>query len=138
MEFPVSYEGPPGIVHGGFLAVFFDCVLQQLNCDARARGQDRRALAPVPAPDAVADAARRTRAERVVDGSRITVHAELLLDDKVLCEAHMLAAKGERGALPDRVGAPAMSASDAPSAACCARRSRERPDPTTSSATTIA
>ena len=32
VEFPISYEGPPGLVHGGFLAVFFDCVFQELNC----------------------------------------------------------------------------------------------------------
>ena len=38
-SFPVCYEGPPGIVHGGFLAVFFDCVLQQLNCDLGLAGK---------------------------------------------------------------------------------------------------
>ncbi len=39
VEFPIAYEGPPGIVHGGFLAVFFDCVLQQLNCDLGLAGK---------------------------------------------------------------------------------------------------
>jgi len=33
VSFPVAYEGPPGCVHGGFLAVFFDCVIQHHNCD---------------------------------------------------------------------------------------------------------
>ena len=28
-SFPLVYEGPPGLVHGGFLGVFFDCVTQQ-------------------------------------------------------------------------------------------------------------
>src|SRR5512143_3864263 len=27
VTFPLAYEGPPGIVHGGFLAVFFDSVI---------------------------------------------------------------------------------------------------------------
>src|SRR5688572_13221238 len=27
VTFPLAYEGPPGIVHGGFLALFFDCVV---------------------------------------------------------------------------------------------------------------
>ena len=40
------------------------------------------------------------RAERVVDDRRITAHAELLLGDDLLCEAHMLAAKGDHAALP--------------------------------------
>ena len=57
-------RGPPGIVHGGFLAVFFDCVLQELNCVARARGEDRRAVDAVPATDAVADAAHLPRRAR--------------------------------------------------------------------------
>ena len=81
----------PGIVHGGFLAVFFDCVLQQLNCDLGLAGKTAELVAPLPAPDPVAHAARRARAERVVDGGRIRSHAELLLDDEVLCEADMLA-----------------------------------------------
>src|SRR5262245_52223104 len=28
VSFPLIYEGPPGVVHGGFLAVFFDQVMQ--------------------------------------------------------------------------------------------------------------
>ena len=52
VEFPLVYEGPPGVVHGGFLAVFFDCVLQQLNCDMGQAGKTRslalRYRRPVP------------------------------------------------------------------------------------------
>ena len=39
VEFPVVFEGPPGIVHGGFLAVFFDCVIQHHNCDVGVAGK---------------------------------------------------------------------------------------------------
>ena len=99
VEFPISYEGPPGIVHGGFLAVFFDCVLQELNCALGLAGKTAelalrfRRPAPLLTPLVY-------RAERVVDDRRITAHAELFLGDDLLCEAHMLAAKGDLGALP--------------------------------------
>jgi len=99
VEFPISYEGPPGIVHGGFLAVFFDCVLQELNCALGLAGKTAelslRYRRPTPLLTPLT-----YRAERVVDDRRITAHAELLLGDDLLCEAHLLAAKGEHAALP--------------------------------------
>ena len=98
VEFPISYEGPPGIVHGGFLAVFFDCVVQELNCAMGLAGKTAelsvRYRRPTPLLTPLV-----YRAERVV-ADRITAHAELLLGDDVLCEAHLLAAKGEHAALP--------------------------------------
>jgi hypothetical protein len=41
VNFPLAYEGPPGLVHGGFLGVFFDCVIQQHNCATRLSGKTR-------------------------------------------------------------------------------------------------
>jgi hypothetical protein len=100
VEFSVSYEGPPGIVHGGFLAVFFDCVLQELNCTLGLAGKtaelSMRYRRPTPLLTPLT-----YRAERVVDDRRITAHAELFLGDDLLCEAHLLAAKGEHAALPE-------------------------------------
>lgn len=99
VEFPVCYEGPPGIVHGGFLAVFFDCVLQQLNCDLGLAGKTAelalrfRRPTPLLTPLVV-------HAERSIDGNRINSRARLELGDKVLCEAEMRAAVGDRSALP--------------------------------------
>jgi acyl-coenzyme A thioesterase PaaI-like protein len=99
VDFPVCYEGPPGLVHGGFLAVFFDCVLQQINCDLGLAGKTAeltlrfRRPTPLLTPLAV-------HAQRTVDGDRIRSHAELRLGDKVLCECDMVAAVGNRGALP--------------------------------------
>jgi acyl-coenzyme A thioesterase PaaI-like protein len=99
VEFPLSYEGPPGIVHGGFLAVFFDCVLQELNCALGLAGKTAelslRYRRPTPLLTPLV-----YRAERVVDDRRIVAHAELLLGDDLLCEVHMLAAKGNRAAMP--------------------------------------
>jgi acyl-coenzyme A thioesterase PaaI-like protein len=99
VSFPVCYEGPPGIVHGGFLAVFFDCVLQQLNCDLGLAGKTAelslrfRRPTPLLTPLVV-------RATRSIEGSRIQSRAELVLDDALLCEAEMTAAAGNRDALP--------------------------------------
>jgi len=99
VEFPISYEGPPGIVHGGFLGVFFDCVFQELNCALGLAGKTAelsiRFRRPTPLLTPLV-----YRAERVVGDRRITAHAELFLDDELLCEAHLVAAKGDRAALP--------------------------------------
>jgi acyl-coenzyme A thioesterase PaaI-like protein len=99
VEFPVCYEGPPGIVHGGFLAVFFDCVLQQLNCDLGQAGKTAelslrfRRPTPLLTPLVV-------HAERTIDGNRIHSRARLERDGTVVCEAEMRAALGDRAALP--------------------------------------
>jgi hypothetical protein len=97
--FPVVYEGPPGIVHGGFLAVFFDCALTQLNCDLGAAGKTRslslRYRRPVPILTELEFAAERT-----IAGDSILSTGELRLDGTVLCAAEMNAVLGDRAALP--------------------------------------
>jgi len=99
VEFPIAYEGPPGLVHGGFLAVFFDCVLQQLNCDLGLTGKtlslSLRYRRPTPLLTQL-----RVVATREIDGDRIRSRGELLLDDTVLCEAEMSAVASNREALP--------------------------------------
>jgi hypothetical protein len=100
VTFPVVYEGPPGVVHGGFLAVFFDCALQQLNCDLGVAGKTRtlslRYRRPVPILTELEFAAERT----ITEGS-IASTAELRLDGVVMCAAEMSAVLGNRDALPD-------------------------------------
>jgi hypothetical protein len=99
VEFPLVYEGPPGIVHGGFLALFFDCVLQQLNCDLGAAGKTRslsmryRRPAPILTP-------LRFTAQRTMSEESIVAGGELFRDDELLCAAEMHAVKGERANLP--------------------------------------
>jgi hypothetical protein len=99
VEFPLVYEGPPGVVHGGFLAVFFDCVLQQLNCDMGQAGKTRslalRYRRPVPILTELRVVAHRT----IADGA-IQSNGELRLDGTVMCEAEMSAVLGDRTALP--------------------------------------
>jgi hypothetical protein len=99
VAFPLVYEGPPGIVHGGFLAVFFDCVLQQLNCDLGRAGKTASLAVRYRRPTPVLTELRVT-ASREVDGDRIASRAELFLDDTLLCAAEMSAVAGNRDALP--------------------------------------
>src|SRR5262249_4846025 len=39
VTFPLAFEGPPGVVHGGVLATFFDCVIQHHSCDVGVAGK---------------------------------------------------------------------------------------------------
>jgi hypothetical protein len=99
VEFPLLYEGPPGLVHGGFLAVFFDCVLQQLNCDLGLTGKTVTLALKYRRPTPLLTTLRVT-AGREIEGDRIRSQAQLLLGEAVLCEAEMSAAVGNRAALP--------------------------------------
>jgi hypothetical protein len=82
--FPLVYEGPPGLVHGGFLAVFFDCVIQHQNCLVGLSGKTRSLNVAFRRPTPVLAELRfditRSEVER-----GITSTARLLLDDEVLC-----------------------------------------------------
>jgi hypothetical protein len=99
VTFPVAYEGPPGIVHGGFLALFFDCAVQHHNCDAGVAGKSTslalryRRPAPLLTPLDVA-------IERAAGEGRIRSTGTLSAGGRVLCEAHVDAIAGDRAALP--------------------------------------
>lgn len=100
VEFPLSYEGPPGIVHGGFLAVFFDCVVQHHNCDVGTAGKTTglslryRRPAPLLTP-------LTFEIHRRSGGGRIHSTAILQRDGKTLCEADVEAFEGNRANLPE-------------------------------------
>jgi acyl-coenzyme A thioesterase PaaI-like protein len=93
----VVYEGPPGLVHGGFLAVFFDCVIQHQNCATELSGKTRslnvKFRRPTPILTELLFDITRTQEDRGV-----TSTARLLLDDEVLCigEATTLALSPEQ------------------------------------------
>ncbi len=108
VNFPLPYEGPPGIVHGGFLAVFFDCVVQHHNCDVGVAGKTMsltlRFRRPVPLLTTLAFTIERSLAE-----GRIRSVGRLVADERVLCEAEVDAIAGDRAALPEwspRRGSP--------------------------------
>jgi hypothetical protein len=99
VSFPLAYEGPPGIVHGGFLAVFFDCAVQQHNCDLGLAGKTTaltlRFRRPTPLLTELA-----FEIERSVADGRITSTARLRSGADVLCEAEVRAFAGSREGLP--------------------------------------
>ena len=92
VAFPLVYEGPPGLVHGGFLAVFFDCVMQHQNCLAGLSGKTRSLGVTFRRPTPVLTDLRFDIARSEVERG-ITSTARLLIDDEVLCigEANTLA-----------------------------------------------
>ncbi|MBL7497190.1 hypothetical protein I6A84_30495 [Frankia sp. CNm7] len=99
VNFPVAYEGPPGLVHGGFLALFFDAAIQHHNCDlglaGKTAGLSLRYRRPTPLLTDL-----RFALTRSADGTRIRSTGQLLAGDVVLCEAEMDAVKGDRSRLP--------------------------------------
>jgi hypothetical protein len=84
VAFPLVYEGPPGLVHGGFLAVFFDCVMQHQNCLAGLSGKTRSLKVTFRRPAPVLTDLRFDIARSEIERG-ITSTARLLLDDEVLC-----------------------------------------------------
>jgi len=97
VDFPLIYEGPPGLVHGGFLGVFFDCVIQHHNCVTGLSGKTRSLAVtfrrPTPLLTELGFDITRSKGER-----GITSTARLLLDDEVLCtgEVDTLASRPEK------------------------------------------
>ena len=99
VTFPLAFEGPPGIVHGGVLATFFDCVIQHHNCDVGVAGRTTSLLIEYrrPAPlgvELIFDIVREA------DDRRITSGARLLEGDETLCTATMRSVAGDRSRLP--------------------------------------
>ena len=84
VTFPVVYEGPPGLVHGGFLAVFFDCVIQHQNCATELSGKTRSLNVKFRRPTPILTELRFDIARAQADRG-VTSTARLLLDDEVLC-----------------------------------------------------
>jgi hypothetical protein len=103
VNFPIVFEGPPGLVHGGFLGVFFDCVIQQHNCIAGNPGKTRslniRYRRPTPLLTELHFDITRTVSESAVDSS-----ARITADGTVLCSAEMSAVVADGSKLPTALG----------------------------------
>ncbi|RDH79505.1 hypothetical protein DVS77_04555 [Mycolicibacterium moriokaense] len=84
VTFPVVYEGPPGLVHGGFLAVFFDCVIQHQNCATELSGKTRSLNVKFRRPTPILTELRFDIA-RTQEDRGVTSTARLSLDGEVLC-----------------------------------------------------
>jgi hypothetical protein len=88
VNFPVIFEGPPGLVHGGFLGVFFDCVVQHQSCvigmSGKTRSMNVRYRRPTPIlTDLHFDITRSESA------AGIDCVARLILGDEMLCKAEI-------------------------------------------------
>jgi hypothetical protein len=84
VTFPLVYEGPPGLVHGGFLGVFFDCVIQHQSCAAELVGRTRSLLVTYRRPTPILTELRfeivRSEVERGIASTVRLMHG-----DEVLC-----------------------------------------------------
>lgn len=99
VTFPLAFEGPPGVVHGGVLATFFDCVVQHHNCDVGVAGRTTSLLVEYRRPTPL-DIPLAFAIDRRADERRITSTAQLTLDGTALCTATVEAVAGDRRRLP--------------------------------------
>jgi hypothetical protein len=99
VAFPVLYEGPPGLVHGGCLALVFDQIIQHHNCEVGQAGKtvslEVRYSAPTPLLTDL-----RFEIERRLDGRRIESTARLFAGDTLCATATLRAVAGDLASLP--------------------------------------
>jgi acyl-coenzyme A thioesterase PaaI-like protein len=93
------FEGPPGVVHGGVIATFFDSVIQHHNCDAGVAGKTRSLHVRFRRPTPL-DVRLAFEIDRQADERLITSEARLLLEGETLCTATVEAVAGDRSRLP--------------------------------------
>ncbi|HEX2213620.1 MAG TPA: hypothetical protein VHH12_09255, partial [Mycobacterium sp.] len=84
VTFPVVFEGPPGLVNGGFLAVFFDCVTQHQSCATGRTGKTRSLTVKFRRPTPILTELHFDVTRSEAD-ARVTSTARLLHGDEVLC-----------------------------------------------------
>jgi hypothetical protein len=99
VTFPLAYEGPPGLVHGGFLAVFFDCVVQHHNCAVGLAGKTTSLIVNYRRPTPLLTELAFTLDRRLA-GDRIHTSGVLRAGNRVMCEAEVDAIPGVRANLP--------------------------------------
>jgi len=99
VAFPIAYEGPPGIVHGGFLALFFDCAVQHHNCDVGVAGKTTSLAIRYRRPAPLLRTLDFT-IDRVAADDRIRSTGQLFDGDRLLCEVEVDALVGDLAALP--------------------------------------
>jgi hypothetical protein len=97
--FPLAYEGPPGIVHGGFLGLLFDCVVQHHNCDVGVAGKTSSMTVSYRRPTPLLRDLD-FEIERSTNDRRIKSNVRLSLEGKDLATAVVEAAAGDRSQLP--------------------------------------
>lgn len=102
VTFPLPFEGPPGCVHGGFVALFFDQVLGQHNMAVDASGMTARLRVDYRRPTPLGrELAFEVSGGRVARRKTIT-RARLLEGDEVLAVAKGVFVT-PRGGMPTRL-----------------------------------
>jgi acyl-coenzyme A thioesterase PaaI-like protein len=99
VTFPLVFEGPPGVVHGGVLATFFDCAVQHHNCDVGVAGKTTSLLVEFHRPTPL-DVRLRFEIDRDTHVKRITSRVRLYQGDAVVCTATIEAVAGDVTRLP--------------------------------------
>ncbi|MEV0062642.1 hypothetical protein [Nocardia sp. NPDC050718] len=86
ITFPLVHEGPPGLVHGGFLGVFFDAVVQHHSCASGVAGKTRSMEVTYRRPTPIHTELDFDIA-RVLSDRGIESTARILRDGQLLCSA---------------------------------------------------
>ena len=105
VEFPLAFEGPPGIVHGGVLSLFFDAIIQHHNCELGIAGKTVSLhvdyLKPTPLLSPLGFEVRRTAAgKRSTSQARLHSASQDHGGDRVYCTATVEAVAGDLSRLP--------------------------------------
>jgi hypothetical protein len=100
VAFPLTFEGPPGIVHGGFLSLFFDVIVQHHNCEVGTSGKTVSITVQYHRPTPLAQTLGFD-VERTLVDSRLRSRARLFAGDRTYCTAEVVAVAGDRSALPE-------------------------------------
>jgi hypothetical protein len=100
VTFPLVFEGPPGLVHGGVLGTFFDAVVQHHNCDVGSAGKTMSMLVEYRRPTPLL-IPLRFEIDRDLEASKIVSQARLYDDEVLLCSATVTAVAGDPSALPE-------------------------------------
>jgi len=106
VEFPLAFEGPPGIVHGGALSLFFDAIIQHHNCELGIAGKTVSLhvdyLKPTPLLRPVEFEVRRTAVgRRSTSEARLHSAGQDHDGDRVYCTATVAAVAADLSRLPE-------------------------------------
>lgn len=88
--FHAAYEGPPGYVHGGWIALAFDELLGMTNIATGHPGMTGRLTVRYLKPTPLHRPVRLRGFTERVDGRRVIARGELVVDDVVTAEAEGL------------------------------------------------
>jgi hypothetical protein len=104
VAFPLAFEGPPGMVHGGVLSLFFDLIVQHHNCELGIAGKTTTMtvsyLRPVPLLESLEFEVRRSDQDQPGERPRTTSQARVFRGDRAYCSATVEAVAGDVSRLP--------------------------------------